>query len=93
MSKSKYSVNYYIKKFEATPESKWCVGAYTDKLGRHCALGHCGKTFWNDRGGTLTDMFLNTIGRTPVTINDSAYGDTPQERILIQLYNIKGYLS
>ena len=36
-----YTVDYFIKKFEAIPETLWCV-ENIEKDGRHCALGHCG---------------------------------------------------
>lgn len=44
-----YDVDYFIKKFEAIPENKWCTGtlAYADPndpdVGiKYCSLGHCG---------------------------------------------------
>lgn len=36
-----YNVDYFIKKFEAIPEEKWCTGSW--KNGESCcANGHCG---------------------------------------------------
>lgn len=33
-------VQYFIDKFEAIPEEKWCIGIQVDEEGRRCALGH-----------------------------------------------------
>jgi hypothetical protein len=36
-----YTAEYFIRKFEAIPEEKWCVNEF--RAGRKkCALGHCG---------------------------------------------------
>lgn len=40
----KYNVDYFIKKFEAIPEEKWCIDDQNDDYGRHCAYGHCAHT-------------------------------------------------
>lgn len=41
-----YTVDYFIKKFEAIPEDKWLTRSYEDPFsGKKCALGHCGLTF------------------------------------------------
>jgi hypothetical protein len=37
-------IQYFIKKFEAIPEEKWCVDKLDDEEGRKCANGHCGVT-------------------------------------------------
>jgi hypothetical protein len=42
MNKEKYDLAFFIKKFSATLESKWCVGQYSDGEGRFCVMGHCG---------------------------------------------------
>ena len=36
-----YSVDYFIKKFEAIPESKWTTGVFRDFFNNRCAMGHC----------------------------------------------------
>jgi len=38
-----YDLEYFIAKFEAIPEDKWCTGVLRS-LNRSCALGHCGAT-------------------------------------------------
>jgi len=42
-----YNVDYFIKKFEAIPESKWCT-AWISRDDKHCASGHCGITNYYD---------------------------------------------
>lgn len=37
----KYTVDYFIKKFEAIPEDKWYVGKFFGPEERCCAVGHC----------------------------------------------------
>lgn len=34
-----YNVEYFIAKFEAIPEDKWCVNTQEDEKGRRCAAG------------------------------------------------------
>jgi hypothetical protein len=45
----KYNVDYFIKKFEAIPETKW-ITTYLNLEDAYCALGHCGVTD-NDLNG------------------------------------------
>lgn len=33
---------YFIDKFEAIPEEKWCIGSLCNIVGQSCANGHCG---------------------------------------------------
>lgn len=40
-----FTVEYFIRKFEAIPEREWTVGEYRRGFAR-CALGHCG-WHWN----------------------------------------------
>lgn len=35
-----YDVDYFIRKFEAIPEAKWCTGEFINADAR-CANGHC----------------------------------------------------
>jgi len=35
-------VQYFINKFEAIPEEKWCIDFFEDENDRHCVNGHCG---------------------------------------------------
>jgi len=41
---TEFTKEYFIKKFEAIPEDKWCVGELTAPNDKdcYCALGHCG---------------------------------------------------
>lgn len=94
-----YNVDYFIKKFEAIPEEKWCVEKPQDN-GRSCAIGHCGV---NDyvysecvEARVLLALFHHGHfrGFEPVwTINDGhdyRYNQaTPKQRILAALYDIK----
>ena len=36
------NAQYFINKFEAIPEEKWCVGDFLNEEGQSCANGHCG---------------------------------------------------
>lgn len=36
------NTQYFINKFQATPEEKWCTGRLENEEGQHCANGHCG---------------------------------------------------
>jgi hypothetical protein len=42
-----YTVEYFIKKFEAIPENEWCEHSFSrynnaNMTVEHCVLGHCG---------------------------------------------------
>lgn len=95
MSK-KYDVDYFIKKFEAIPDDKWTIKTYKDGK-KCCALGHCGvKGFkYTEEAEKLSKLFTEN-GLIVIYVNDNVYyeyshlGDTPKERILVALYNIKG---
>jgi hypothetical protein len=45
-----FTVDYFIQKFEAIPDEKWCQGWVEKPTGERCALGHCGvkseRSFW-----------------------------------------------
>jgi hypothetical protein len=36
-----YTVDYFIEKFEAIPEGKWCTHDLLNSHGQRCAQGHC----------------------------------------------------
>lgn len=36
-----YSIEYFIKKFEAIPDGEWTTGVFRDSSGRCCAQGFC----------------------------------------------------
>ena len=37
----KYDIDYFIAKFSAIPEEKWCTGKFMNDTGQCCALGFC----------------------------------------------------
>lgn len=99
-----YTVDYFIEKFSSIPEEKWGTNKYFND-GKYCALGHCGchevvmpKTIYGSdkitaEGHHLTQLFLNTLTVSPITINDGNWErypqPTPKQRILAALYDIK----
>lgn len=86
----KYTKEYFIKKFEAIPEEKWCVEYFTAKYDKkcHCALGHCGETpnHIPPMARKLRELFDKKA--SVVSINDNKTGEynhlgsTPKQRIL-----------
>lgn len=91
-----YDVNYFIEKFEAIPEDKWCTMSLEIE-GRHCALGHCSVYKMNERlhgeGQALVSLLFNSLGFSVFYINDRETYDYPQnspkQRILAALYDIR----
>ncbi len=51
---NKYTVDYFIEKFEAIPEENWTRGSISDGNCK-CALGHCGVVQSDDGGWILND--------------------------------------
>ena len=89
----KFTPDYFIKKFDAIPESKWTTNAFKDKNGCKCALGHCGFTTGKPtpEGFALAEWF-RFIKTSVISVNDGFYrelGSTPKERILNALLHIK----
>lgn len=87
----KYTVNYFIKKFEKTKPSQWTTGTFKNLAGQCCALGHCGGS------DSIESMFLKRILKSVVAINDN-YGfiprylkrlKSPRSRILAALKRVK----
>lgn len=85
-----YDLEYFINKFEAIPDEDWATGDYIDRSGRCCALGHCGV-----RGGfeqlpepralhKLTNSLIAHVndGSDKDEGGNPLYGDTPKERVL-----------
>lgn len=92
----KYTVDYFIKKFELIPEHKWIKWQHKDCFGNGCALGHCGL----DNNNTITKesaalefLFLKELEDSVARINDHLsprYNqETPKQRILAALHDIK----
>jgi hypothetical protein len=91
-----YTVDYFIKKFEAIPEDLWAIGSYCDE-GKFCALGHTGVRAkmkdYTEEGNALFYILIKT-GEGVITINDGGgetkyQQPTPKQRILAALYDIK----
>lgn len=88
--KTKYTVDYFIKKFSKIPNNKWTTGQFVSDLDptKRCALGHCQVL----RGGikTAEASALVKLIKTPTLINDW-YGKhkTPKGRILAALREVK----
>lgn len=89
----KYTTEYFIKKFDAIPESEWTVETFEDKHGRKCALGHC--NYLDGERMALTHVICELgIEGNAAVINDGTntedvpvksaleLGETPKERIL-----------
>lgn len=85
------TVSYFIKKFEAIPEDKWCAG-YDTNSDKRCAYGHCGGAS-EEAVGLLRLFRLLSINISPVGVNDGFVPQyqqpTPKQRILAALGDIK----
>ncbi len=51
----------FIEFFEAIPATKWCKGQLHDSKGRHCAIGHLGKSFDSDSTGRNWESWYKTL--------------------------------
>ena len=93
---SKYTVDYFIKKFEAIPSFRWTTGKTTEYFGfRRCAIGHCIQ-FTKYSQQSLHNLFYINLGPhiTVAGVNDHGTEkycniETPKERILAALHDIK----
>lgn len=93
---TKFTVDYFIKKFEAIPEDEWLDdGDYSNAYGtKFCAFGHCGRLTdqWNDEA-TALQKIIKSAGLHVISLNDKGdgkyYQPTPKQRILAALYDIK----
>jgi len=100
-----YTVDYFIKKFEAIPENLWCTNSRIEN-GKRCALGWCYKTGeeafnsmhnWSDDSDEdkALCLYVRTLdGSWGVGgVNNGLYKEyqqpTPKQRILAALYDIK----
>ena len=96
MSNPIQNADYFIAKFEAIPDNRWCVNTYEGGgiiRRKHCAVGHCGvRDFF-----TTTDearCLYQVFGDLMVTaVNDGRHPGypqpTPKQRILAALRDIK----
>lgn len=93
----KYTIDYFIKKFEAIPEEKWTVGQYSDNENNHCALGHCGARGFDIVTTTETEesialrKLFERYGQRVADVNDNytLFRSTPKSRILDALYEFR----
>lgn len=92
----KYTVDYFIEKFEAIPEDNWITGKYYDPEIGCCALGWCGEKNFEEtvESNSLTNLLKGWVAE----INDGTlHGQhikyrkftTPKQRILAALNDIK----
>lgn len=82
-----YTPKYFIKKFEAIPEEKWCVGLIDGDDGAHCTLGHLLPN-WDEIEGLQKVLRPET---SAAKLNNGEqgmdkYGKTPRHRVLNFLY-------
>lgn len=56
---TEFTVDYFIQKFEAIPESKWVSSILFDN-GRSCANGHCGVRHWKQNDSMRNDHYFKT---------------------------------
>lgn len=92
---TKYDVDYFIAKFEAIPEERWCTGALIDGQGRCCAFGHCGDREDGDIPTEANELQMLGLrhGLRFAAINDGRFAGfnqpTPKQRILAALRSLK----
>ncbi len=85
-----YDAQFFIDKFKAIPESKWCVGTLSDEGGRKCALGHCGMGHSRSRThqSVALEGIMTAIGQAASMVNDNTGGyhqKTARARMLAAL--------
>lgn len=97
---TQYDVDYFIRKFEAIPDERWCEYDVDVEGAQHCVLGHCGVRCRDDGHYTetriskaLERLCQSQLGEAPDYINDGCdprYPQpTPKQRILAALADIK----
>lgn len=99
MQNTTYTVDFFIKKFEAIPEERWCGDGAIHKWqsDQHCAFGHCGaQGAACEEGNALHNLVLDNLKNIfngVAGINDGQVQryqqPTPKQRILAALYDIK----
>jgi hypothetical protein len=88
----RHLVKFFINKFEAIPEDRWCSGVLQDHHGRKCALGHTFSLVPNNETEKLCELFAGEYSgwHTVAMINngDSSYRQpTEKARILAALHD------
>lgn len=98
---TKYTVDYFIQKFEAIPDELWCVDKFENERGQRCVLGHCGRNSENKFQPTEESWELDKLifrihscAFEPVAcINNGTCLNypqpTPKARILAALKDVK----
>lgn len=103
--KNKYTVDYFIKKFEKIPQKEWTVGEYVNDKGKCCALGHCGAKlvfdkhsgiedeYFPEEAEALKELLVYYTAYLPSLINDGDVSEYnlghPKKNILAALGEIK----
>lgn len=96
---TKFTADHFIRKFHRIPDNLWGTGSFTDSIGRHCALGHCGMSQGSDgrarytvEGYALRQLAVRAGYDVP-SVNDGKLPEfeqeSPKERILAMLAQIK----
>lgn len=57
-----YDVNFFINKFEAIPENKWCVRQWRSFMGQYCAQWHC-----------MTDKTITYLTKKSIILDNGPY--------------------
>ena len=96
---SAYTVDYFIEKFEALSDDRFCVGMLHDMNGRYCGLGHCVDEdgFPGDEYNAIMEIFPRCDDRFDnhpfAKISDGEdpryRQSTPKARILAALWDVK----
>lgn len=100
---SKFTVDYFIEKFEGIVHQRWYVGDFVSPSGkRFCAAGHCGMRHGKvtKEGEALVRIFRGLsrgkiiLGECVSSCSDgmgrwAVYEKTPRRRILKRLREIK----
>ncbi len=93
--KTKFTVDFFIKKFSKIPARLWTTGEFVDRQGRRCVLGHCGEEGLTipQEARELVRIFSNHGLVPPQRVNDGDHftvkkqfpQKTPKARILAAL--------
>jgi len=89
MSATIYDKAYFIAKFEAIPEEKWCVGELS--LGdQNCAFGLCHPDLGarSKEGEALASLMPNMFAGINDGRNPNFQQPTPKQRILAALRSL-----
>lgn len=98
MDNNDFNIDYFIDKFSKIPEKRWTTGQCKQPNDdKYCAFGHCGIITLSEKelnNNAEAIALINIMGGKWVyvtTINDmiTKYGDTPKERIINKLKELK----